>query len=68
MPIDNPVYGKRGARFRLRIVRGNIRVRQLALYQYSYRVGIRNVADAAGPYLAPLRELNRALATREHPR
>ena len=68
LPIDNPVYEERGARFRLRIVRGNIRVRQLALYQYSYRVGIRNVAGAAGPYLAPLRELNRALATREHPR
>ena len=62
LPIDDPVYGQRGALFRLRLVAGEAVVLSVALFQYAYRVGIRGVDGAAGPYLEPLRALNESLA------
>lgn len=61
LPIDDPVYGARGALFRLRVQRGSGVIRSVSLFQYAYRVGIREVGGEAGPFLEPLRSLNQKL-------
>jgi hypothetical protein len=64
LAIDNPVYGKRGALFRLRLQSGSACVSRVVLNQHSYQVGIRNLEGDPGPYLQPLRELNLSLSDR----
>ncbi len=62
LPIDDPVYGKRGVLFSLRVVAGTVTVSTANLFQYHYQVGIRATDGRPGPFLGPLRQLNRDLS------
>jgi hypothetical protein len=62
LPIDDLLYAERGVLFRLRVLAGSTHVRMVNLYQYAYRVGIRDTDGQPGPLLEPLRRLNRGLA------
>ena len=62
LPVDDPVYGKRGALFRLRVSSGKLRLRRIHLSQHTYRVGFRDHHGREGPRLALLRQLNAGLA------
>jgi hypothetical protein len=62
LPLDNPVYGERGALFRLRVQTGSACISRVVLNQHSYQVGIRNLDGTPGPLLEPLRKLNLSLS------
>jgi hypothetical protein len=62
LPLHDAAYGQSGVNFSLRLITGSTRLSKLSLYQYAYRVGIRDSNGNAGPYLQPLREFNRVLA------
>ncbi len=59
--IEQEMYRSRGVNFRLRLVTGCCTVSNANLYQYTYRVGVREVNGSPGPHLEQIVDFNEAL-------